>query len=64
MNQTEIINTELTKELVEELSVQNNEPDWLRSNRLLAFQKFENSPMPFSKRIDYSHLQLERKSVV
>ncbi|MDP2209440.1 MAG: Fe-S cluster assembly protein SufD [Bacteroidota bacterium] len=60
MNQTEIINTELTKELVEELSVQNNEPDWLRSNRLLAFQKFENSPMPFSKRIDYSHLQLEK----
>ncbi|MDI6803832.1 MAG: Fe-S cluster assembly protein SufD [Bacteroidota bacterium] len=62
MDQTEIINTKLTKELVEELAFQNNEPDWLRSNRLLAFQKFENSPMPFSKRIDYSHLQLENLS--
>lgn len=60
MNQTEIINTALTKKLIEELSVQNNEPDWLRSNRLLAFQKFENLPMPSSKRLDYSHLQLEK----
>lgn len=62
MNQTEIINTELTKESVEELSVQNNEPDWLRSTRLQAFQKFVNSPIPFSKRIDYSHLQFKNLS--
>lgn len=59
MNQTEIITKIFTKELIEELSSHNNEPDWLRSNRLLAFQKFENSPMPFSKRIDFSHLRLE-----
>lgn len=59
MNQTEIIHTTFTKELVEKLSVQNNEPDWLRDIRLQAFRRFEDSPLLVSRRIDYSQLQLE-----
>ncbi len=58
MSLTEIINTGFTTESIAGLSIQNKEPDWLRNIRLLAFQKFENTPMPFSKRIDYSHIRL------
>lgn len=36
----------LTRELVEEISRQKNEPDWMRAKRLAAFALYEKTPLP------------------
>src|SRR3989344_8369367 len=36
----------LTKEIVEEISKQKNEPEWMLQKRLKAFEIFQKMPMP------------------
>jgi Fe-S cluster assembly protein SufB len=36
----------LTRELVEEISRQKNEPEWMRAKRLAAFALYEKTPLP------------------
>lgn len=36
----------LTRELVEEISKQKDEPDWMRAKRLAAFDLFKKAPLP------------------
>ena len=49
----------ITRGAVEELSRLNDEPEWLRKMRLLAWSIYESSPVPPWKRIDLSSIHLD-----
>lgn len=48
----------LTKEIVEEISEQKNEPDWMRQLRLKSFEIFKKKPMP-TWGVDLSELNFD-----
>jgi Fe-S cluster assembly protein SufD len=51
--------TNISKETLEEVSKFNNEPEWLLERRKLFFEKFESTPNPTSRRMDYKNLNLD-----
>ena len=48
-------------EQVESLSLEHNEPDWLRERRLQAWDTYQSTPMPYLeeewRRTDYRHIR-------
>lgn len=59
--ETKIVN--ISKETVEEISIKNLEPEWLLKCRMLAFEQFESTPSPTSRRMDYKNINLENYSL-
>jgi Fe-S cluster assembly protein SufD len=60
-SETKIVN--ISKDTVEEISIKNLEPEWLLKRRMLAFEQFESTPSPTSRRMDYKHINLENYSL-
>lgn len=56
-SETKIIN--ISKETVQEISIKNLEPEWLLERRMSAFEQFESTPSPISRRMDYKNINFE-----
>lgn len=59
--ETKIVN--ISKDTIEEISINNLEPEWLLERRMMAFEKFESTPSPTSRRMDYKNINLENYSL-